>query len=66
MEWITPVLAFVGLALLLVGFTKRNRWILVAAGLVLFVAGSSASFIRGLQDGYRASAPQQGAAPVEH
>lgn len=63
MEWITPILAFIGLVLLLVGFTKNNRWLLLSAGLVLFVAGSTPSFLRGLEDGHRAAAPGQEAPP---
>ena len=63
MGWITPVLAFIGLVLLLVGFTRNNRWTLLSACLVLFIAGSTPSFLRGLEDGYRAAAPGQDAPP---
>lgn len=45
MEWIAVALAFLGLVLLLVGFWKNRRGLLVVAGIVLFLAGSLGDFL---------------------
>ena len=45
MEWIAVFLAFLGLALLLVGFARNRRGLLVAAGIILFLAGSFGDFL---------------------
>lgn len=45
MEWIAVALAFLGVILLLVGFAKNRRGLLVVAGIVLFVAGSLGGFL---------------------
>lgn len=45
MDWIAVALAFLGLVLLLVGFWKNSRGLLVMAGIVLFLAGSVGDFL---------------------
>jgi hypothetical protein len=40
MQWIAIGLAFPGVFLLLIGFWKNRRGVLVVAGVLLFVAGS--------------------------
>ena len=45
MEWIAVALAVLGVILLLVGFWKNRRGLLVVAGVVLFVAGSLGDFL---------------------
>lgn len=45
MDWIAVALAFLGLVLLLVGFWKNSRGLLVIAGTVLFLAGSVGDFL---------------------
>lgn len=51
MYWISPILALVGLALLLYGFRKNNRVILVAAGFTLFLAGTITDMVEGFVAG---------------
>lgn len=45
MDWIAVALAVLGVILLLVGFAKNRRGLLVVAGIVLFVAGSLGDFL---------------------
>lgn len=52
MQWIGIAFALVGLVLLLYGFAKNNRYVLVAAGVALFLGGALPGFARGYLDGY--------------
>ena len=58
MQWIGIAFAVVGLVLLLVGFAKNNRYILVAAGVLLFLGGAFPDFARGYLDGYSGTRSQ--------
>ena len=51
MYWIGPILALCGLGLLLYGFSKNNRNLLVVAGITLFLAGSATDFLEGFIEG---------------
>jgi hypothetical protein len=53
MEWFGPILAFIGVGLLLYGFNRNRRDILFAAGAILFLAGALSDFLRGFADGIR-------------
>ena len=52
MQWIGIAFALIGLVLLLFGFAKNNRYILVVAGIALFLGGAFPEFARGYLDGY--------------
>jgi hypothetical protein len=57
-QWIGIAFAVVGLALLLIGFARNNRYILVVAGISLFLGGSFPDFARGYLDGYNGTRGQ--------
>lgn len=59
MYWLAPILAFIGVAALLYGFSKNSRKILVAAGITLFLAGSLGDFLEGFKAGALSAAPAQ-------
>ena len=64
MYWLPLILALVGFIALFYGFSKNNRKILFAAGIVLFLSGSLGEFLSGFKDGIMSQAPaQQAAAP---
>lgn len=63
MQWIGIAFALVGLALLLYGFAKNNRYILVAAGVALFLGGALPDFARGYLDGYQGTRIQGSETP---
>lgn len=52
MYWIGPILALVGLALLVYGFHKNSRGLLALAGVTLFLAGTMTDFIDGFVKGF--------------
>jgi len=58
MQWIGIAFALTGLVLLLFGFAKNNRYILVVAGIALFLGGAFPEFARGYLDGYGAARVQ--------
>lgn len=60
MQWIGIAFALVGLVLLLFGFARNNRYILVVAGIALFLGGAFPDFARGYLDGYGGTRTQSG------
>ncbi len=64
MEWFGPVVAFIGLVLLVYGFKKDRRRILFAAGLILLLAGSLSDILQGVADGISPQSPAESAAQV--
>lgn len=57
MQWIGIAFALLGLVLLLVGFAKNNRYVLVVAGIALFLGGFP-DLARGYLDGYSGTCSQ--------
>lgn len=65
MFWLELVLVVAGFAVLVVGFRRNNRNILLAAGIVLFLSGALPDFVRGVEAGYSGSGIERAASQDE-
>jgi len=57
MLWVQVALFLVGLVLLVLGYWKNRRGVLVLAALVWLLAGGVADFAQGFSDGFRDGYP---------
>jgi disulfide bond formation protein DsbB len=55
MYYVEITLFVVGLVLLIVGYRKNRRNVLLVAAIVLFLSGALGSFVKGYKDGYSGS-----------
>ncbi|HZX69876.1 MAG TPA: hypothetical protein VFE77_03575 [Rhodanobacter sp.] len=55
MEYIQSVLLVVGVIVLVVGYRKNQRNLLLSAAVVLFLAGTVGNFTQGFLDGFNAA-----------
>ncbi|MFC4727259.1 hypothetical protein [Coralloluteibacterium thermophilus] len=53
MDWMEGVLMLGALGVLIFGFVRNDRRILLAAGLVLFLGGTVGDVVQGFEQGYR-------------
>jgi uncharacterized membrane protein YccC len=58
MDYLEIFLLLFGVVALLVGFFKNNRYILLAAGIALLVAGGLGDFANGFMQGVLDSSPK--------